>query len=46
MKRRGGWTGGHIACWNCNGNGLDPAKFFNWSEKRNENDLPPPSADR
>lgn len=23
--------GSYICCWTCNGNGLDPAKFFRWS---------------
>lgn len=23
----------YVRCWTCNGNGLDPAKFFRWSEK-------------
>lgn len=23
--------GSYIQCWTCNGNGLDPAKFFRWS---------------
>lgn len=25
--------GSYIRCWMCNGNGLDPMKFFNWSDK-------------
>lgn len=23
----------YIRCWNCNGNGLDPSAYFNWSKK-------------
>lgn len=24
--------GSYIRCWNCNGNGLDPAAYFRWSK--------------
>lgn len=23
---------GYARCWPCNGNGLDPAEYFNWTE--------------
>ena len=23
---------GYVRCWDCNGNGLDPAAYFNWSK--------------
>jgi DnaJ-class molecular chaperone len=24
------WETGYVMCWTCNGNGLDPAAYFNW----------------
>jgi DnaJ-class molecular chaperone len=27
---------GYIRCWTCNGNGLDPSAYFNWSEGQTE----------
>lgn len=29
---------GRVRCWNCNGNGADPAEYFRWSshEKQDE----------
>lgn len=28
--------GSYIRCWNCHGNGSDPAAFFRWSEQQRE----------
>lgn len=25
-------TDGYVMCWDCNGNGLDPAAYFNWKK--------------
>lgn len=25
---------GYIRCWHCNGNGLDPAAYFRWSDEK------------
>lgn len=27
---------GYIICWSCNGNGLDPAKYFTWKKVRSD----------
>lgn len=27
-------AGAYYRCWPCNGNGLDPAAYFRWSDKR------------
>ena len=24
--------GSYVRCWTCNGNGFDPAEYFNWSK--------------
>ena len=24
--------GSYVRCWSCNGNGLDPTKYFRWSK--------------
>ncbi len=31
MYKRESSSTGYIRCWNCNGNGLNPAYFFRWS---------------
>lgn len=36
MYRSGGYSG-HIRCWNCNGNGLDPAAYFRFSPAAQHN---------
>ena len=28
------WESGYVRCHTCNGNGLDPAKYFSWKAAR------------
>lgn len=32
--------GSYISCWTCNGNGLDPAKYFRWSDAQSPGQQP------
>lgn len=29
-KKAGCSDGSYVRCWECNGNGLDPAEYFRW----------------
>lgn len=31
-KKAGCYDGSYVRCWECNGNGLDPAEFFSWGD--------------
>lgn len=34
-----------VRCWTCNGNGLDPAKFFRWGDHPDLPSVPPSAAE-
>jgi hypothetical protein len=39
MRKREPASTGSIRCWNCNGNGLDPAAYFRWNDATDKKGL-------